>query len=261
MNLKSPFSKLRGSRPAVSEEAMMTVIRSSGSTTLGDPPSGDELLRQVEFLETELAEARQHPDLSHISEGDLAVMASETARKILEVARSQGEASVVQAEIMVREAKEQAEQIVEETRKYAKEKLTSAMEEASAVLENANKEIAQSRAELATESEDLRKSVIDEIKEIRERAEFEARRIKAQAIARREALYREIHQQRDSMLVALEDAANIQKMFTEGYLHMRKAIDESVANLVMPVQMAKHQLHHLNQELENDDGGESLGLI
>jgi vacuolar-type H+-ATPase subunit H len=208
-----------------------------------------DLEARIQFLEAQLQRAYEKPDLARFSSSELAIMASEAATNILQVAREENDALVSEAKKILENAKTQAQTRLDEAR-----------EETQALLADAHSKAANLQADVDRKSDELLSSARAEaetiLTEAREeagamifKAKTEEGEILKGALKRRDAMFDELELQRRTMISTLDDAAEIQRLFAEGYGHLRQALDESVANLIEPVKRARRQVNYLDSEI------------
>jgi hypothetical protein len=212
-------------------------------------------------LEQELADLHNRPpDLSKLSDADLAVLASDAAASILRVARAESEAAAAASEEQLDAARHEAARHLDAARHDAEAILGSATERArqlEAAAESTDRSVRASadayaletREKALSEADATVKSARNQAEAIMAKVKLEAEQFLESAIARRDALFADLELQRRLVQSTLEDASAVQAAFTEGYGHLRKTLDDALAHLIDPMQRARRQVASLDREL------------
>jgi hypothetical protein len=222
-----------------------------------------ELAHQLDELR------RQPPDLSRLSEADLAVLASDTAARILRAARHDSEASALaarehldathrEAADHLEQAKAEAEQIVQSASDRARAQRETAEVEDRRIRQEADAYATEVRQKANADASALLARARDEAAEVMANHKLEVEKFLESAKARRDAIFADLDLQRRLMQTTLEDAAAIQAAFTEGYGQLRKGLDDAIAHLIEPVSRARRQIANLDREIFNQERDEDL---
>jgi hypothetical protein len=258
------------------ESTAPVMIATAGGTTIAPrlfDDAGDALARleaHNAHLEKQIAELlNQPPDLSNLSDADLAVLASDAAASILRLARKESEAVALAAKEQSELAKQESADRLERAKHEADEVLQTAVERAKSLLESAEAEdmnvrqaadvfATETRQKAREESEAMVALSRSAAEAIMTKVNLEAEQFVESATSRRDAIFADLEVQRRLMQTTLEDSAAVQTAFTESYGHLRKSLDEALAHLIAPVQRARRQVANLDRELLNQKRDEDL---
>ncbi len=208
-----------------------------------------DLETRIQFLEAQLERAYQKPDLARFSSSELAIMASEAATNILQVAREENDALVSEAKKILETAKTDAQNRLDEAREEAQSLLADAQSKAANLQADVDSKSDELMASTRAQAETILTEAREEAGAMVFKAKTEEGEILKAALKRRDAMFDELELQRRTMISTLDDAAEIQRLFAEGYGHLRQALDESVANLIEPVKRARRQVNYLDNEI------------
>lgn len=246
-------------------------------------------LARIAELEAELAAAqRAGPDLSAMSDIDVAVLASEAAADILRLARAEAEKVTSAAHELLAEARGEVEEahrravlVARQVRATAeaeiRERQAAAEAAASAAAERANEEAAQLCAQALAfaqqqraDADALGDRTAAEARATAERvvreaetrasdrvaeAEAEAARLIEQASTQRAAVIAEVDEQRRLAQLMLYGATTFQSAFVDSYDRLRSVVDESAVHLLEPVQRVAAKIAGLDRTLSERRSG------